>query len=111
MLFWRPPGNRKPSELEIDICRPFVERHITLVNPHCLIFVGGTASAAMLPGSHGITRIRGRWMSFTCPGLGRPIQVMAMYHPSFLLRSPERKRDAWVDLLSIKSKLEEVVSN
>jgi uracil-DNA glycosylase family 4 len=108
MLFWRPPGNRKPSELEIDICRPFVERHIALVNPRILILVGGTASAGMLPGSPGITRLRGRWMPFSCPGLTDPIQMIAMYHPSFLLRSPERKREAWVDLLSVKSKLEEI---
>ncbi len=105
MLFWRPPGNRKPTDLEIDICRPFVERHIALVRPRVLVLVGGTASAAMMPGSQGITRLRGRWMSFDCPGLEQPVQVMAMYHPSFLLRSPERKRDSWADLLLIKSKL------
>ncbi len=107
MLFWRPPGNRKPSELEIDICRPFVERHIALVKPRCLVLVGGTASAALLPGSQGITRLRGRWITYDCPGLDSPVQVMAMYHPSFLLRSPDRKRESWADLLSIKSKLKE----
>jgi DNA polymerase len=67
--------------------------------------VGGTASAALVPGSAGITRLRGRWMDLEIPGLAGPLQAMAMYHPSFLLRSPDRKREAWVDLLSIKSKL------
>lgn len=106
-LFWRPPGNRKPTESEIAICRPFVERHIALVRPRLLVLVGGTASAAMLPGSVGITRLRGQWLSLQVSGLVEPVQAIAMYHPSFLLRSPERKREAWADLLSIKSKLED----
>ncbi|HEV2673812.1 MAG TPA: uracil-DNA glycosylase [Aliidongia sp.] len=108
-LFWRPPGNRKPTESEIAICRPFVERHIALVRPRLLVLVGGTASAAMLPGSPGITRLRGQWLALDVNGLAQPVQAIAMYHPSFLLRSPERKREAWADLLSIKSRLKEPV--
>jgi DNA polymerase len=107
VLFWRPPGNRKPSETEIALCRPFVERHIALVRPRFLILVGGTASAALVPGSEGITRLRGRWFALTLNGVNESFQTMAMYHPSFLLRSPERKREAWLDLLSLKSKLAE----
>jgi DNA polymerase len=60
----------------------------------------------MLPGSLGITRLRGQWLSLGVNGLSEPVQAIAMYHPSFLLRSPERKREAWADLLSIKSRLE-----
>ena len=107
VLFWRPPGNRKPTDGEIAICRPFVERHIALVRPRLLVLVGGTASAAMLPGSLGITRLRGQWLALQVNGLAEPVQAIAMYHPSFLLRSPERKREAWADLLSIKSRLED----
>lgn len=107
VLFWRPPGNRKPTDSEIAICRPFVERHIALVRPRLLVLVGGTASAAMLPGSLGITRLRGQWLALQVNGLAEPVQAIAMYHPSFLLRSPERKREAWADLLSIKVRLEE----
>ncbi len=105
ILFWRPPGNRKPTDAEVAICRPFVERHITLVAPRLLILTGGTASGALVPGNQGITRLRGRWMGLDIPGLPQPVQAMAMYHPSFLLRSPDRKREAWSDLLSIKSKM------
>jgi uracil-DNA glycosylase family 4 len=105
VLFWRPPGNRKPTDAEVATCRPFVERHIALVRPHIIVLVGGTASAALLPGSAGITRIRGGWVHLEVNGLDRPIQAIPMYHPSFLLRSPERKPEAWVDLLSIKSKM------
>ncbi|MEI9986298.1 MAG: uracil-DNA glycosylase [Aliidongia sp.] len=45
VIFWRPPGNRKPSDTEIAICRPFVERHIVLVDPILIVLVGGTSSA------------------------------------------------------------------
>jgi len=107
VLFWRPPGNRKPSDTEIAICRPFVDRHIALIDPLFIVLVGGTAAAALLPGSAGITRIRGQWVTLDVNGLPRPVQAMPMYHPSFLLRSPERKRESWIDLLSIKSKLKD----
>ncbi|HLY57618.1 MAG TPA: uracil-DNA glycosylase [Stellaceae bacterium] len=109
VLFWRPPGNRKPTDSEIAICRPFVERHIVLIRPHLVIIVGGTASGALIPGSEGITRLRGRWLRLNVNGLATPLQALAMYHPSFLLRAPERKREAWADLLSVKSKLKDVV--
>jgi len=105
VLFWRPPGNRKPTETEIALCRPFVDRHIALVRPSLLVMVGGTASGALLPGSEGITRLRGRWLRLNVSGVSEPVEAIAMYHPSFLLRSPERKREAWLDLLSLKSKL------
>lgn len=108
VLFWRPPGNRKPTETEIALCRPFVERHIVLVRPRILVLVGGTASAALMPGSEGITRLRGRWFDLAVSGAAETFRATAMYHPSFLLRSPDRKRDAWADLLSIKAKLKEV---
>ena len=106
VLFWRPPGNRKPTDTEVALCRPFVERHIALVRPRFLVLVGATASAALVGGSEGITRLRGRWFALPLDGIDEPVQTMAMYHPSYLLRSPLSKREAWLDLLSIKSKLE-----
>jgi DNA polymerase len=108
VMFWRPPGNRKPTDFEIDTCRPFVERHIALVRPRLLVIVGATASGVLLPGSEGITRLRGRWLKLEVNGLAAPLPAMAVYHPSFLLRSPERKRESWSDLLSIKSKLQDI---
>jgi DNA polymerase len=107
VLYWRPPGNRKPTDTEIAICRPFVERQIALIEPRLIVLVGGTASAGMIPGSAGITRIRGQWVTLPVTGLDAPVPAMPMYHPSFLLRSPERKRESWTDLLSIKSKLKQ----
>jgi uracil-DNA glycosylase family 4 len=73
-----------------------------------LVLCGGTACGALLPQAQGITRLRGRWFDLEIPGLGRAVPTMTMYHPAFLLRSPERKREAWRDLLSLKERLAEL---
>jgi uracil-DNA glycosylase family 4 len=105
VLFWRPPGNRKPTPVEIASCLPFVMRHIALVRPQVVMLCGGTAASTLLGLNDGITRLRGRWFDLAVPGLDRPVATIATYHPSFLLRSPERKREAWRDLLSVQAKV------
>jgi len=107
VIYWRPPGNRKPTTAEIAACLPFVLRHIALANPKVLVLCGGTAASALLPVSDGITRLRGRWFELAVPGLDKPVPTLPMFHPAFLLRTPERKREAWRDLLELKAKLDE----
>jgi len=106
VIYWRPPGNRKPTSAEIAACLPFLLRHIALANPRVLVLAGGTSATALLPTGEGITRLRGRWFDLAVPGLDRPVPTLPMFHPAFLLRAPERKRDAWRDLLAIKAKLD-----
>jgi uracil-DNA glycosylase len=110
VIYWRPPGNRTPTAAEIASCLPFVLRHIALVNPKVLVLSGGTAAGALLPERQGITRLRGRWFELAVPGLDRPVPTLPMFHPSFLLRAPERKREAWRDLLSLRARLDELIS-
>ena len=69
VIYWRPPGNRKPTTAEIAACLPFVFRHIALARPSVLVLAGGTAASALLPLSEGITRLRGRWFELAVPGL------------------------------------------
>ena len=107
MLFWRPPGNRKPTGDEIAACLPFVWRHIALAKPKVVMLSGGTATSAMLDRTEGITKLRGRWFELPVPGLDRPVPTLATYHPSFLLRTPGRKNEAWRDLLTIQARLQE----
>jgi DNA polymerase len=107
VLFWRPPGNRKPTGDEIAACLPFVWRHIALARPRVVLLSGGTATAAMLDRAEGITRLRGRWFELPVPGLERPVPALATYHPSFLLRSPGRKSEAWRDLLALEARFQE----
>lgn len=96
ILPWRPPGNRTPEPAEIATMMPFVARHVALAAPDVLIPMGNVSCQGLI-GRQGITRLRGRWTE----GLGRP--VLPMFHPAYLLRSPQAKREAWADLLELKA--------
>jgi uracil-DNA glycosylase family 4 len=109
VIYWRPPGNRTPTTAEIASCLPFVLRHVALVKPKILVLCGGTAAGALLPQGQGITRLRGRWFDLAIPGLVDPVPTLPMFHPSFLLRAPERKREAWRDLLALRARLDELL--
>jgi len=105
ILFWRPPGNRSPTTAEIAACMPFVKRHIELVKPKVLMFLGGTAAKTMLDTTEGIMRLRGRWFNYEVEGLETPVPALPTLHPAFLLRQAAQKKEAWRDLLALKSKL------
>lgn len=105
ILPWRPPGNRSPTQAEIALCLPFIEKHIALVNPQALVLLGGTAAKSLLNRAEGITRLRGQWFSLKPTGTSQILPVMATYHPAYLLRSPIHKREAWRDLLEVKRRL------
>lgn len=105
VINWRPPGNRAPSDAEIALSLPFIRRHIELVNPAVLVFVGGVSAKALLETPLGITRLRGKWVDYTSAGLAQPIPALCLFHPAYLLRSPQQKSLAWADLLSLKNKL------
>jgi uracil-DNA glycosylase len=106
VIYWRPPGNRKPTTAEIASCLPFVFRHIALARPTVLVLAGGTAASSLLDTAEGITRLRGRWFDLAVPGLAEPVPTLPTFHPAFLLRAPERKREAWRDLLALKARLD-----
>ena len=105
VVFWRPPGNRKPTDAEIEACRPFVERHIALVKPDFLVLAGGISAQTLLRSKVGITQSRGRWNSYTIDE-NTKIPALPIFHPAFLLRRPQEKAKAWADLLSLRAKLD-----
>ena len=105
ILFWRPPGNRKPTEEEINICLPFVHKHVELVNPNILVLVGAIAAKAFYKTDNGITQIRGNWKNISIGNI-KNIKSIAIFHPAFLLRQPARKREAWEDLKKIKIEID-----
>ena len=105
----RPPGNRRPTPVELKACRPWLDRQILEVNPEVLLILGATASAALLESRTPISRLRGQWTQWE----GR--FVMPSFHPSYLLRNPSREpgkpRSLFIaDLTLVKDALNGVVS-
>ncbi len=107
-IFWRPPGNRKPTEAETLMCLPFVERAIELAHPDILVLLGATSAGRLLRTTQGIMRTRGRWTEYKSPG-GETFRTIASLHPAYLLRQPAHKRLAWRDLLEVRKALDESV--
>ncbi len=98
LLNWRPPGNRTPTQAEIDISLPFLERHIALVQPKALILWGGLPAKALLRRSESISKLRGSLHEY------QSIPAMVTYHPSYLISTPARKRAVWEDMLMFQEK-------
>jgi uracil-DNA glycosylase len=99
----RPPGNRDPEPDEVAECLPFLHRQIAAVAPRIIVALGKPAAHALLQSRSPIGALRGRFHNFH--GI-RGIQVMPTFHPAFLLRTPDRKRDAWSDLKQVIDELE-----
>lgn len=107
-IYWRPPGNRDPTQGEIVACFPFVERLIELAQPKLLILTGKAAAHTVLKKEDGVMRLRGRKLQYNREGLKAPVNAMVMLHPAYLLRQPQQKRLAWADLLLAEAWLEEL---
>ena len=95
----RPPDNRDPEQDEIASCRPFLERQIAAINPEVICTLGSHAAHTLLDTNLPVSRLRGRFQAFN------EIRVMPTYHPAYLLRHPERKRDVWEDMKKIMALL------
>lgn len=105
VVYWRPPGNRAPTQSEIAICRPFVERLIELTAPKAVMLAGGVPTQALI-GAAGIMRARGQWRDISLAS-GLRIPALPIFHPAFLLRQPAQKRLAWADLQTLAVRLRE----
>ncbi len=103
-VFWRPPGNRKPTLEENMVCLPFLEKHIALIKPELILLVGSTSASALLNTTETISRLRTKFYQYTNCYLDKSIPVAVIFHPSYLLRQPLQKKTVWLDLLKIKNK-------
>jgi uracil-DNA glycosylase family 4 len=92
VLKCRPPNNRDPQPDEVERCEPFLFRQIASVQPKVIIALGAFAARALLKTQDPVSRMRGRVYNF------RGAKLIVTFHPSFLLRSPGYKREAWEDL-------------
>ena len=101
---WRPPGNRTPTPQETQICLPFIQRQIELVNPDVLVTLGNPSTQTLLSTREGIMKTRGKWFDYDTGT--RTIRAIATFHPAYLLRSPSYKRMAWQDLRAVAKALQ-----
>lgn len=99
LVFWYPPGNRNPTEPELAMCEPFLEKLVQLHRPRFILSFGTIASQRLLQETTGIIKLRGRW------GVWQDIPTLATWHPRELLTTPLLKADAWKDLQALREKL------
>ena len=99
ILKCRPPNNRNPEPDEVASCRPFLEEQIRLISPRVIVTLGTFAAQALLETDEPIGRMRGAWRS------AQGVRVMPTFHPAFLLRSPDRKKDVWDDMKKVRDYL------
>ena len=99
---YRPPANRKPSEEEIQRYLPYLKSHIEIINPKILVLLGSTALNTLIGNEVVISKARGKWIQKEI-GMAKP-WIIASFHPAFLMRQPEQKKLAWIDLKMIRDK-------
>jgi len=104
----RPPGNRNPSKSEVEICLPYLESQIALINPKIIVTLGNIPTRFLLNSGEGISKVRGQW----CNWIGG-IRIFPMFHPSYLLRNEDTspgspKELTWRDIKELKKALNEL---
>ncbi|HZB25110.1 MAG TPA: uracil-DNA glycosylase [Vicinamibacterales bacterium] len=97
----RPPGNRNPDPDEVEACEGFLFRQIDSIRPKVIVALGTFAAKALLKTQEPISRLRGRVYDY------RGAKLIPTFHPAFLLRSPERKRDVWEDMKKVRALLQD----
>ena len=95
----RPPGNRNPEPDEIAECEPFLIRQIESVRPKVIVALGTFAAKTLLRSDLPISRLRGQFYDY------HGAKLLPTFHPAFLLRSPDRKRDVWEDMKKVRAVL------
>lgn len=96
----RPPGNRTPETDEVRACIPFLFRQIASIKPKLIVALGNPAMQALLDTKIGITKMRGQFAVYP---RDPQIKVLPTFHPAYLLRSPDKKREAWEDLKKVRA--------
>ena len=96
----RPPGNRNPELDETRACIPFAFRQIAAIRPKLIVTLGNPATQGLLETKVGITRIRGTFQDYP---RDPTIKVLPTFHPAYLLRWPDKKREAWEDMKKVRA--------
>ena len=103
---FRPPNDRKPSSAEIRRYSPFLQKHISIINPKIIILMGSTAMESLTSLNSKISIERGKWKEMIIKNTN--YNIMITFNPSYLLRFPENKKYSWNDLKMIKQKIKDL---
>ncbi|HEU4390202.1 MAG TPA: uracil-DNA glycosylase [Blastocatellia bacterium] len=98
----RPPGNRTPERDEVSTCEQFLYRQIAVIRPRVIVTLGSPAFQCVLRSRDSVTKIRGEWRDL------EGIAVMPTFHPAYLLRSPDKKREVWEDMKKVRKRLDDL---
>ena len=103
---FRPPENRKPTEAEISKYLPYLKKHIEIISPKILILLGSTALSSIIGDDVVISKARGKWINKKVGNINT--NIIVSFHPAFLIRQPDQKKMAWIDLKMIKKKISDL---
>jgi len=98
----RPPNNRDPEPDEVHACERFLKAQLAIVRPKVIVTLGKYAAQTLLSSQEPISRLRGKWFEY------EGIDLLPTFHPAYLLRSPEKKREAWADLQQVMQRVGKV---
>jgi uracil-DNA glycosylase family 4 len=101
----RPPGNRRPEQNEVDACKPYLDKQIELIQPEFILALGATAIDSLTGKKHKMGDVRGEVLDY------HGIKMLVTYHPAYLLRSPNAKRDVWEDVKKLRAMYDQFKSN
>jgi DNA polymerase len=99
VLKCRPPENRNPEADEVGSCNPFLRKQLAVIRPKIVCCLGTFAAQTVLQTAAPISRLRGKFIDMD------GIRIIATFHPAYLLRSPEKKREVWEDMKQIRAEL------
>ena len=106
VINFKPPNNRKPNQSEINLYKPFLMEHISIINPKIIVLLGSCAMETFFGDKTKISNMRGHWKSIIINN--RSYVVMVTFHPAYLLRKADQKKNSWIDLKEIKKKINEL---
>ncbi len=105
LLPWRPPGDRKPTDGEVQLCLPFLLRHLELLQPRRVLLFGSLAARVLLPATG--RRARGVWHAMTLPGAAQPLATLALPAIAHIQASASAKRETWADMLRLRRAMDD----
>ena len=103
---WRPPGNRAPSDAEVQACLPFLHRLLALAQPRILVLLGAGPARTLAGTAESARRLRGRWHPVAIPGRDTPAQALPLLPMDQWMRSSTTKRNLWADLLELRQSID-----